>query len=166
MSFVDNPVMSNHDDYFTRFETWSSISCFIPRSRIIWEPFYSPYRSSGDHFRKLGFEVIFQNDNFFESNHGDILVSNMPYSKKKEVFTRLKELEKPFIMLVPSTTLHTKYFYDLFKDERIQLIIPKQKINFDKCVDGVIDEKQKSNCSFYTLFICWKMELRRDVIFI
>lgn len=166
MSFADNPVKSVHDDYYTRFKDWQSIECFIPRNKIVWEPFYSPHSSSGDHLRKLGFEVIFEDKDFFEEDLGDILVSNMPYSKKKEIFTRLKLLAKPFIMLVPTSTLQTKYFYDLFRDERIQIIFPKTKINFDKCVDGVIDEKQKDNVSFYTCFICWKIGLTKDVVFI
>ena len=77
---------------------------------------------------------------------GDILISNPPYTKKKEIFLRLKELNKPFIMLVPTTCLHTQYFKEIFKDETMQLIIPYKKRQFDK----VGKEKQKDNCSFYT----------------
>ena len=117
---------------------------------------------SGEYLRELGFQVIHEAIDFFENDLGDILISNPPYAKKKEVFSRLKELNKPFIMLVPTTVLHTKYFKDTFKDETIQLIIPYKKRQFDK----IGKEKQKDNCSFYTLYVCWKIGLSKDVILI
>jgi hypothetical protein len=97
---------------------------------------------------------------------GDIIVSNPPYTIKREVFTRLKQLGKPFVMLVPSTTIQTKYFKELFEDEQIQLIIPYKKNNFDKLVNGEIIKPIKDNCSFYTLYITWQIGLEKDVIFI
>ena len=33
-------------------------------------------------------------------------------------------------MLVPTTTLHTKYFKELFVDDRIQVILPHKKRQF------------------------------------
>ena len=163
--FQSNPVKTRHDDYFTRYETWASIADLIPRGKVLWEAFYSPQSSSGEHFRNLGFDVIFEDVDFFEADLGEVLVSNMPFSKKKEIFTRLKALGKPFIMLVPTTTLQTLYFTELFKDETIQLIIPRKKINFDKYVDGV-KVKMRDNCTFYSCFIAWKCDIHKDVIFI
>ena len=66
---------------------------------------------SGEYLRELGFQVIHEAIDFFENDLGDILISNPPYAKKKEVFSRLKELNKPY----PTTVLHTKYFKDTFK---------------------------------------------------
>ena len=43
--------------------------------------------------------------------NADYCVSNMPFSLKKEVFTRLKEVGKPFVMIVPTLCLQTKYFH-------------------------------------------------------
>jgi len=47
----------------------------------------------------------------------DIIVSNPPFSKKREVFERLKDLNKPFIMIAPSMMLGYKYFQTNFKDK-------------------------------------------------
>ena len=104
--------------------------------------------------------MIHENIDFFENDMGDVLVSNPPYSLKKEVFTRLKKLDKPFMMLVPTTTLHTKYFKELFVDDRIQVIFPHKKRQF------ISNKKtlKKSGCSFYTCYVCYKMELPKDVI--
>ena len=163
--FKCNPVKSTHDDYFTRISAWKDIECYIPRGKVIWEAFYHPQSNSADHLRSLGFNVVYTDGDFFNENKGDIVVTNPAFSLKKETFTRLKELQKPFILLVPTTCLHTKYFLELFKDETIQLIIPSTKRNFDKCVNGEM-VKMKDNCSFYTCYVCWKIDLPRDVIFI
>ena len=164
--FVSNPVKVVHDNYFTRKSAWQDIELFIPRGKTIWEPLFDEQSNSASHLKDLGFEVIWKNQDFFQSNEGDIVVSNCPYSLKKEVITRLKELNKPFILLMPSTCLHTKHFLELFRDERIQLIIPYTKRQFDKLGDDGNFVDRKDNCSFYTLYICWKMDLPRDVIFI
>lgn len=159
--FHDCPNFDVNDEYMTRKSAWEDIKDYIPTNKVIWECFYGDGKS-GQYLRELGFEVIHEPIDFFENNKGDILISNPPFSNKDKVFHRLKELQKPFIMLVPTTVLHTKYFKEIFSDERIQLIIPYRKRQFDKV--GL--ERQKNNCSFYTLYICWKMELEKDVIFI
>ena len=94
-----------------------------------------------------------------------LVVTNLPFGIKKEIFQHLKNIDQPFIILAPSTCLHTKYFNEIFKNENIQLIIPSTKRNFDKYVDGVKIE-QKDNCSFYTLYICFKANLDHDINFI
>ena len=160
--FNDSPTFLKHDEYMTRKSSWEQIQQYIPKNKIIWECFYGNGQS-GTYLRELGFKVIHKPVDFFKFNYGDILVSNPPYTMKNEVFSRLKSLKKPFIMLVPTTTLHTKYFAELFGNEKIQLIIPYRKNQFDKVVKGKVI-KQRDNCSFYTCYICWKMKLPKDVI--
>jgi len=167
--FQSNPVKTTHDEYYTRKSAWSDIQDYIPRNQKIWEAFMlNSVSSSPKYLQELGFEVEWSaSEDMFtqQKREGSIIVSNLPFSIKKEVFQHLKNIDQPFIILAPSTCIHTKYFYELFKDEKIQLIIPKTKREFDKYVDGEKVE-QKDNCSFYTLYICWQIELDRDVILI
>ena len=67
---------------------------------------------------------------------------------------------------MPTTTLHTKYYRDIFGEniKDLQLIIPKDKIQFynlenDKMV-------YKNNCSFYTIYLCYKIGLKKDLTFL
>ena len=118
-----------HDDYMTPLYAWEWIKQYIPNDKVIWEAFYGD-GSSGDYLKELGFNVIHEPIDFFENNKGDIIITNPPFSKKKEVFTRLKELDKPFIIICPSSMINTKYIKQLFKDETLQIIIPNKRINF------------------------------------
>ena len=149
-----------NDEYYTKKESWADIAQYLPRDKVIWECFYSERSKSAQYLRELGFEVIYKPVDFFEENLGDILVSNPPFSKKKEVFARLKELGKPFVMLVPTNTIHTKYFTETFHDEQIQLIMPWRKRQFDSPIYNL----HPRGCSFNTLYVCYKMNLPKDVI--
>ena len=167
--FQSNPVKTTHDEYYTRKTAWEDIQDYIPRNKVIWEAFMlNSISSSPQYLQELGFEVEWSaSEDVFTQQKRDssIICSNLPFSLKKEVFQHLKTIDQPFIILAPSTCLHTKYFNEIFKDEKIQLIIPSTKRQFDKYVDGEKVE-QKDNCSFYTLYICFKANLDHDINFI
>ena len=145
--------LKDNDNYMTPEGAWKAIVAYIPKNRIIWEPFYGDGKS-GEFLRKLGFEVIHENKDFFLHNEGEIVVSNPPFSIKKEVLTRLKELGKPFILLLPTATQQTKYFQGLFGSE-IQIIHPNGRINYCERDTGTVVK----GCSFDTVYFCWKMNL-------
>ena len=68
-------------------------------------------------------------------------------------FAHLRELGKPFVVIMPCSTLTTRYFQDLFQD--IQVIVPRSRIQFRKMVDGV--EVPSGRCSFDCLYFCWRL---------
>jgi len=154
-----------HDDFTTPKSAWSDIKDLLPKDKVIWEPFYCN-GSSGKFLEELGFTVIHRpNEDFFENNHGDIIVSNPPFSKKKEVLEQLKKINKPFVLILPHFTLTTQYFQDLFFKDKIQIIVPRRRINFVKIVDGKpLDSK--TSCSFDCLYFCYNMSLKKDINFI
>jgi DNA modification methylase len=155
-----NSKYSLNDEYYTTFKIWESIRDYIPKNKIIWECFYSPNSKSATHLRNLGFEVVWKDVDFFTNNYGDILVSNMPFSKKKDVLTRLKQLDKPFIMLFPTSSIQTKFFKNLFENDKIQIILPSEKLHYEG------DSTHPRGASFYSCFICYKMDFDKDVILI
>jgi len=155
---------SKQDDWMTPFSAWDNIKSFIP-NKVLWEAFYGN-GDSGTHLTKLGFQVIHEELDFFEHDKGDIVVSNPPFTKIPEILTRLKELNKPFILIMPSSKINTQYFRHLFCNADIQIIIPPKRIQFLKMVNGVIDEKQKKACNFDCFYYCWKIGLERDIIWL
>ena len=156
--------MNKCDDYNTPKYAWEDIAHLIPQ-KVIWEAFYGS-GESGNYLTELGFEVIHKPVDFFENDLGEIIVSNPPFSKSHEVLKRLKELGKPFIIILPVAKITTQYFQELFSKEEIQLIIPKKRIHFKKLVNGVVPEGWKSQCSFDCYYYCWKIGLERDITFL
>ncbi|MCP4179519.1 MAG: hypothetical protein GY756_17300 [bacterium] len=150
------------DDYVTPFYVWEDIIKYIPNDKIIWEPFYCK-GLSGEYLTKLGLNVIHTDIDFFNNNEGDIIVSNPPFSKKKEVLTRLKILNKPFILLMPSSTINYQYFINLFKNQ-IQIIIPKKRISFCKYVNNKLTTTKR--CWFDCFYFCYKINLDKDITFL
>jgi hypothetical protein len=139
------------DDYETPKEAWEAIAHLIPRDKVIWESFYMNGKS-GEYLRELGFSVIHENEDFFQHNKGDIVVSNPPFSKKKEIIKRLVELQKSFILIMPDTTLTTR----CVRIPGLQLIVPKKRIQF---VEG-------KSASFGCLYYCYLMNLEKDITFL
>jgi hypothetical protein len=155
-----------HDDYMTPKYAWENIQQFIPKDKVIWEGFMGDGKS-GEYLKDLGFNVIHDDDDFFLSDKGDILVSNPPFSQSKNILNRLKELDKPFILILPCSKICTQYIRENFKDTAypLQIIVPRRRINFTKInEDGTLFNGNR--CNFDCFYYCYKMNLERDIIWL
>ena len=156
--------LNNDDEYNTPKELWENVKEFLPtKEKIVWEAFYGNGKS-GNILSNLGCTVIQSDVDFFEDNTKlidicDVIVSNIPFSKKKEVLQRLKKINKPFMIIMPSSTMFTQYLRDIFNNE-IQLIIPKTRMHYEK--NGVVLKRT----SFDSCYYCYKMNLHNDIIWL
>tara|TARA_R110000796_G_C14531602_1_gene431929 strand:+ start:1289 stop:1780 length:492 start_codon:yes stop_codon:yes gene_type:complete len=157
---------TDDNNWNTPSYVWDKIIPFIPKEKTIWLPFYND-GYSGKYLTEKGFNIIHNDNDFWESNEGECCIDNPPYKikgivkLKLKIMERLISLNKPFCLLLPSTSLQTKYFKEL--SDRVggfQLIIPREKYDYEK-VEGV-----RTKCLFYTLWICWNMNLPKDYILI
>jgi hypothetical protein len=164
MAGFHTKTFSKHDDYMTPKHAWEDIQHLIPRDKVIWEAFYGNGQS-GTYLTELGFNTIHRDIDFFENNLGDIIVSNPPFTKAKDVLKKLKELDKPFIMILPSSKINTSYVRENYKNQGLQIIIPRKRIHFDKMVNGEIVQ-QKSSCNFDCFYYCYKMGFEKDIIWL
>jgi len=162
MAGFQTKTFLKHDDYMTPKYAWEHIKHLIPKNKIIWEAFYGDGKS-GSYLRELGFEVIHEPIDFFENNLGDIIVSNSPFSKSKEVVKRLKELDKPFIIILPASKIATSYFREYFMNCGLQIIIPKKRIHFEKQVEGKKVDNLKNACNFDCFYYCYKIGLENSI---
>jgi len=165
MAVFQTKTYTKYDDYMTPDYAWDNIKDYIPKDKVIWEAFYGNGQS-GKHLKELGFKVIHEKIDFFTENRGDIIVSNPPFSKSKDVLTRLKELNKPFVLILPSSKLNTQYVRNLFKDDKLQIIIPVKRIHFEKLVDGKKPDGWKNACNFDCFYYCWKLDLPKDIVWL
>jgi len=157
--------LKTDDEYYTPKHAWGDIQSFIPRDKVLWEAFKGNGQSA-QYLRELGYEVVCDDDDFFAcSPKGDIVVSNPPFSKAKEVLQRLVEWNKPFILILPCAKLTTRYFRNTFEDTicDLKLIVPPKRINFEK--PGF----SKSNNCFDCFYFCWRipgMEALPNIVFV
>ena len=130
-----------HDDYMTPKYAWENIQQYIPKDKIIWEAFMGDGKS-GQYLTDLGYNVI-HNDN--------------------DLMPRLKELDKPFILILPCSKICTQYFRENFKDtdNPLQIIIPRKRIQFVKNGNDL-----QNKCNFDCFYYCYKMNLERDIIWL
>ena len=167
MAGFHTETFTKHDDYMTPFSAWEDIKDYIPKEKVVWEAFYGNGESV-THLRKLGFDVIHEEIDFFENDLGDLVVSNPPFTQVPAVLTRLKEFGKPFILIMPSSKINTQYFRNLFSktDDPIQIIIPRKRIHFEKMVNGEKVKDQNKACNFDCFYYCWKMGLKSDIVWL
>ncbi len=156
-----------HDDYMTPKTAWQDINEYIPKDKTIWEPFYGD-GMSGEYLEELGCKTVIhkKKDFFTYTPKYDILISNPPFSLSKEIMKRLAELDKPFILIMPSSKINTSYMRNNFMNKGLQIIIPRKRIHFIKKIDGEIPDKWKNSCNFDCFYYCYKMGLKNDIIWL
>ena len=158
MSFTKD---NKNDNYITNKNGWKDIKKYIPKNKIIWSPFYCNGKQK-EYFKEMDFDIIHEDKDFFSyTPNYDIIIDNPPFSKKKEILKKLKELEKPFILILPSVMLCYKYFQEDFS-ENLQIIIPKSRIKFNL----LNSDNNNYTPPFASFYFCYKMNLEKDLIFI
>jgi hypothetical protein len=159
MSFTND---KDSDNYATDKKAWEIIQPYIPKDKVIWSPFYCDGKQK-EYFEEMGYNIIHEDKDFFTytPNNYDIIVDNPPFSKMKNICIRLKELDKPFIIIAASKTILTKWFQKLFKDN-LQVIIPFTRPTFTH----LTHPKKGYTPPFGTQYYCYKMDLPKDLIFI
>ena len=165
MASFHTKTFKKDDEYMTPKYAWENIRDYIPKDKVIWEAFYGD-GISAEYLRDLRCkEVIHEDIDFFKENRGEVIISNPPFSLAKTIMPRLKELNKPFILIMPCSKICTMYFRETFKDE-IQIIIPSKRIQFQKLVDGKVPQKQSNQCNFDCFYYCYKMNLPKDIVWL
>ena len=158
MSFTKD---KDSDNYNTDKNGWEIIKKYIPTDKVIWSPFYCDGRQK-DYFREMGLEIIHEDRDFFKYTPTyDLIIDNPPFSKFKTVCLRLKQIDKPFIIIGFSKVFLLKWFQSLFK-EHLQQIIPFKKLTFSH----LNNPKKGYTPPFGTMYFCYKMNLAKDLIFI
>ena len=159
---------TNDNEFYTYKKDWEAISEYIPKDMVVWEPFSNNVEFEGPQYLKsICKEVITGTGDFFECEipNCDCIVSNPPFSIKKEILQRLKELDKPFILILPTLSLQTKYMKKIFGGDELQVIMPTAKMFFYKFnEDGTKHKIDK--LSYYCSYVCYKMNLPKDYLII
>ena len=152
-------ITRNNDEYYTQPQMWDKIIDLLDKDKIIFEAFYGDGHTY-KYFHTNGYKIIGEKGMDFFSDKGmeylqrcDYVVSNPPFSKKYKILKTIVEYQKPFILILPLSSVNTLSFRDCFdgKMNHVSLLIPKGRMKFIK--DGNV----KKSPSFETCFVCYKM---------
>lgn len=158
---------NKHEPFFT-FKGKKNDECFTPRYAIepllkyikpnstIWCPFDKPYSNYVKVFTEAGHKVLASHiddgQNFFSyqpSVDYDYIISNPPFSRKREVLQRLKALNKPYAILLPISLLNDNYNEVL--DNQTEFMI------FDKRIEFLYHQQEnakKGLINFKSVYFC------------
>lgn len=126
-----NPLLlKKQDNYSTPRSAWEALVPLLDKTKVYYDPFFND-GLSGYILSELGLDVIHEDTDFFESVDQidfDIIVSNPPFSIKRQVLKKLLEIDKPFVMIMPISVLSTKMYQPFF--DHTSIGVPKSRIQF------------------------------------
>ena len=166
----DCPKFTINNNYYTPKSAWNAINHLIPKDKVIWEAcmLNSQLSRSPQYLTELGNKVIYNTDwdMLKENPECDIIITNPPFETKlkQQILRRLVELDKPFIIIMNSMNTFANYFTEILDKKHIQIITPRGRINFDKMENDEVTKTK--NCSFYSVFIAYKMNLKTEDLFV
>lgn len=180
-NFKDSPHFEVFDDYYTPESAWVQIGHIIPEDKIIWEAcmLNAEKSQSPNHILKAvrgdkemtGCTIKYScnMDCLKEQpDEWDLIITNIPFDKEKKIpiLKKFVEYDKPFITIMNSCNLYSNYMREIFGEnmKHLQIIHPRGKINFHKLVGEEV--KETKNCSFYSVYVCYKMNLKTEDLWI
>ena len=153
-----------NDECYTPLEAVTPLLKYIPKDKRIILPFDTEESYYYKVFKENEYDVTCQHlkdnkDFFFEFyDEYDLIISNPPYSIKDVILERLYLIDKPFIMLLPITTLSSIKRVGMFKKYGIDLIV------FDKRINYIINGEQTNGNWFASAYFTYKV-LDKQLIF-
>ena len=165
MANLNNLV--ENDIYYTPKIIFENILHYLPRDKIYLDPFFGN-GSNIQNLNELGLNCIGADIDYFDALDTldyDIILTNPPFNKYllTEFLYSLSALNKPFVIILPITKIFSKYFKTAFRNYKdIQIIIPSKRMSF---IDPN-NSNNRRNPSFVCCYVCYKMDLHQDIIFL
>ncbi|GIU70354.1 MAG: hypothetical protein KatS3mg002_1590 [Candidatus Woesearchaeota archaeon] len=159
-----------NDEIYTPEYAITPLLKYIPKDKVIWFPFDNDQSNYVKIFNNEGYKTIHSHiskgQDFFNyepTKHYDIIISNPPFSYKTKILQRCYELNKPFALLLPITSLEGVERNKLYRKYGIQVLVFDKRINFYNSTPH-IKQKTKSGSWFNASYFCY-MLLPKDLIF-
>lgn len=141
------------DEYYTPRYLVEPLLKYLPTTSVVWCPFDTENSEYVTVLRESGHKVIHSHivdgKDFFNYEPDiayDFIISNPPFSTKKDVLERLYQLDKPFALLFGLPSLAYKEIQDIFRNNNddIQFLFFNRRATFDG-----------NTSSFNSSYFCW-----------
>ena len=139
-----------NDECYTPGYAVTPILKYIPKDAVVWCPFDKFVSAFVQQIRvtnKAIWSHIDGGDDFYayEPDEWDVMISNPPFTCKRQIFERALSFGKPFALLMSNTWLNDSAPAKIFKDKELQLLM------FDKRIEFSGQKKITFSSSYY----CW-----------
>lgn len=144
-----------NDECYTPAYAVKPIIQYIPQNAVVWCPFdteHSEFVKQLNHTHKVTYSHIDYGQDFFtyEPDHWDVIISNPPFTNKRQFFERALSFNKPFALIMSNTWLNDSAPKHLFKDKDLQLLMFDKRMEFFQ-PNGTTTGKITFSSSYY----CW-----------
>ena len=171
----------NHknDECYTRKIESDKLVSYLRNKKIIskkskiWLPFNDKESNIYKSLKEYGYKnLIATETDFYETKvKFDIIISNPPFSNRTKLFTRLMELDKPFILLQPIMFFNNGSCINILinKGAKFGALCPNKRMTFHRnfgflfpknsmgfIING--QEKEKTT-AFYSFWLCYKTSI-------
>ena len=145
-----------NDECYTPRYVVEAILPYIPKDKVIWCPFDTEDSNFVKVLKEKDFKVVFSHistgQDFFsyEPEKWDIIVSNPPFTNKKEFFDRAFSFGKPFMLLMTAQWLNDAAPVDLYLkyNKDMQIIHFRNRVEYE-CPCG-----ETGKVPFKSIFFC------------
>ena len=147
----------NHsDELYTPESAIDILLPYLKKDWTIWECAYGTGKLA-KHLENKGFKVIGNNNiNFLAMdivNDFDCIITNPPFSEKINFIEKCYSHKKPFALLLPLTALEGIKIQTMFKENGIQILFPRGRIDFNG----------KKAPWFYTCWFTYGLNLPKEL---
>lgn len=136
---------------------------YLPKDKIIWCPFDKEDSEFVQVLTEQGYKVVYshiengQDFYTYEPEEWDILVSNPPFTNKRQIFERALSFGKPFALIMSNTWLNDSAPKQVFKDKQLQILFFEERMKFSN--NGVVQNK----ITFSSSYFCYNL-LPKDIV--
>lgn len=127
---------------------------YIPKGAVVWCPFDKEDSEFVKQISKtnkvIRSHISERGGDFYKyepKEHWDCIVSNPPFTAKRNIFERALSFGKPFALIMSNTWLNDSAPKILFKDKDLQLLMFEQRMKFLN--NGKIDNKITFSSSYF-----------------
>lgn len=121
------------------------------KDKIIWCPFDKENSEFVKILKENNYNVIFSHIDdgkdfySYEPENWDVIISNPPFTKKRNIFERALYFNKPFALIMSNTWLNDSDPKQLFKEKDLQLLMFEQRIKYNDF----------NKITFSSSYFCW-----------
>ena len=129
---------------------------YIPKHAVVWCPFDTEESEFVKQIRANGNKVIYSHisngQDFYTwepKERWDCIVSNPPFTAKRQIFERALSFNKPFALIMSNTWLNDAAPKQLFKEKDLQLLMFEQRMKF------LNNGKVQNKITFSSSYFCY-----------